>query len=499
MTNRSRAGIAWRLAATVAVVYTLHFATNVVRETYPAVTLGDRLSFQVDEYLGLHPDLFAFEGQGTYINNNPGASILGAVPYTVARPMIALIFRLRPALAQPKPPAVYDDPRPNRTRFMNEARARGVDIKLGLAAASMHVGLMVPLAAIATLVMLRLLSARLGDPRRALWLSLLYAFGTPIFFRSGFLSQNALLAHCVLFAYVALTGWGQSPTSPSRGRYAATGLFLGLGLLIDYSAAPIVLVFGGWALALGWQSRGVRGSLAAMSALLAGAAGPLLVLWGYQWAAFGNPFLPAQTYMPSTSLSHHGWNGVMVPQPDLLRDNLVSWQFGLFTACPMLLAAFAAPFVSRDRSGPTRQELGMIFAAAGALYLFASSVAFARLQWNTGVRYMVPAVPLLFIALVPVLRAMPRWLGAVVVLPTVVISWSLAMVRESVPVSLAHVFLGGFELPWLTVLGKMASGYAPSLREGTSPMAFFVLAGVILWLVWRGFGRITQDETHEPT
>lgn len=499
MNSLGTGGIGWRLAATVAVVYTLHFATNVVRETYPAVTLGDHFSFQVDEYLGLHPDLFQIEGRGAYINNNPGASIMGAVPYTLARPVIALVFRVRPGLAEPKPPAIYDDPRPNRTRFMNEARARGVDIKLGLAAASMHVGLMVPLAIIATLVMFRLLSARLADRKVALWLALLYAFGTPIFFRSGFLNQNAILAHCVLFAYVALTGWGRTPTQPTPARFAAAGLFLGLGLLNDYSAGPVVLVFGIWTLVLGWQADRVRGSLAAGTKLLAGAAGPLLVLWGYQWAAFGNPFLPAQTYMPSTSLSHDGWHGFVLPQPDLLWNNLFSWQFGLFAFCPLLLLAFAAPFIDRNRVGPTKQELALLLAAAGALYLFASSVAFARLQWNTGVRYLVPAVPLLFIALVPVLLAMPRWLVAVAVLPTVAISWSLAMVRESVPISLAHVFLGGFELPWLTVLGKMASGYAPALRNGTSPMAFFVLAGVVLWVVWRGFGRTTPTAPGETT
>ena len=48
MTARSRA-VAWRLALTVWLVYVLHFSSNVVRETYLAVTLAERFSIRVDE------------------------------------------------------------------------------------------------------------------------------------------------------------------------------------------------------------------------------------------------------------------------------------------------------------------------------------------------------------------------------------------------------------------------------------------------------------------
>ncbi|HEX9107567.1 MAG TPA: hypothetical protein VF832_10075, partial [Longimicrobiales bacterium] len=73
----SRRGIAVRLLLTCWLVYTLHFATNTVREIFPALSLGDHLSVDVSEYLGLHPDLFAIPGRGAFINNNPGASFMG--------------------------------------------------------------------------------------------------------------------------------------------------------------------------------------------------------------------------------------------------------------------------------------------------------------------------------------------------------------------------------------------------------------------------------------
>ena len=84
----SRRDIALRLFATCWLLYVLHFATNTVREIYPALSLGDHFSFDVSEYLGFHPDIFEIPGRGAFINNNPGASILGAVPYALSRPVI---------------------------------------------------------------------------------------------------------------------------------------------------------------------------------------------------------------------------------------------------------------------------------------------------------------------------------------------------------------------------------------------------------------------------
>jgi hypothetical protein len=86
----------------------------------------------------------------------------------------------------PKPPATYDDPRPNRTKFMNAARARGLDVVLGLAALGTGVTVMAPLGAMAAVMMFVFLRERLDDPRRALGLALIFAFATPNLFRAAF-------------------------------------------------------------------------------------------------------------------------------------------------------------------------------------------------------------------------------------------------------------------------------------------------------------------------
>ncbi len=441
----------------------------------------------MDPYLGLHPDLFEIEGRGAYINNNPGASMLAAIPYAVARPFISGLLELKPELARPKPPSTYDDPRPNRTTFFNEARARGLDVKLGLAAVAMHLGLMVPLAGLAAVVVFRFLGARLGDERQALWLALLYAFGTPIFFRSAFLNQNALVAHAVLFGFVTLA---EPPPgargSPRRGGLTVLGgMLLGVGILCDYSAAPVVLAFGLWVLLRAWRDGGAKGGIEEALRFSAGAAVPIAILFLYQYLAFGNPFLPAQTYMPDTELSVRGWHGFTWPTIRLLAGNMLDPRYGLLAFCPMLAAAIAAPWLRRRPGLLARDELALVFGATLGLWLFSSAVQFAALQWNTGVRYMIPAVPLLFLALVPVLLRLPGWARWALVIPTVAISWSVAMVREDVPTSLLHVFFRGFELPWLTVLQKTAGAYLPFLEQGADPIAIFVLTGVVIWLVWQ--------------
>jgi hypothetical protein len=50
--------IAVRLFLTCWLVCSIHVATNTVREIYLALAIGDHLSFRVDEYAHMHPDLF---------------------------------------------------------------------------------------------------------------------------------------------------------------------------------------------------------------------------------------------------------------------------------------------------------------------------------------------------------------------------------------------------------------------------------------------------------
>src|ERR1700730_1877644 len=151
----STRGMAVRLFLTCWLGYALHFATNTVREIYPALSLGDHLSFDVSEYAGLHPDIFEIPGRGAYINNNPGASIIGAVPYTLSRPVIDRFVQRPQSLRTSSPESAapaYKSTYPLAQEFYRKARERGLDIKLGLAAAVMQALAMAPLSALSVVV-----------------------------------------------------------------------------------------------------------------------------------------------------------------------------------------------------------------------------------------------------------------------------------------------------------------------------------------------------------
>lgn len=502
-----RGRVALRLFLTCWLVYGLHFATNIVREHYPAFSLAERGTLRVDPYLGLHPDLFAYDHRGAFINNNPGTSILAAIPYALVRPLVdRIVARVDAArTARGKPlSAEYDNPQhPNSEEFFRKARARGLDVRFGLAAGVIHLGYTAPLSALAVVVM-RAVLLRLGfAPSPALLLSLLYAFGTPVFFRTGFLNQNMTVANLSLFSFALLFRPKGQSLRPAH--LLGAGLLAGYTLVCDYSGIIPIAALGLYALARLAQESPPRIAARRVLWMVAGGAVSVSVLLAYQQWAFGNPFLPAQSYMPATPLSVHGWRGLGWPALDLIWKNLFDPAYGLFTAGPLLILAAAAPLLAA-RAGRARSKGPALGRAEGllvagfflGLLLFSSSISFARLQFNTGVRYMIPAVPFLFLAVAVVLARLPLRLAALLGVLAVFQSWCLAMVRATPAESVVQVAAGGFQLPWLSVLGRMGGQYLGFLAN-RPPDATALLAGMAailaaLWWPLRS-GREARDET----
>ncbi|HVP31943.1 MAG TPA: hypothetical protein VMW35_22575 [Myxococcota bacterium] len=478
----------WRLFLTAWLVYSLHFATNIVREHYPAFSLAERGTLRVDPYLGLHPDLFELPGRGVFINNNPGASLLAAPAYALVRPAIDLVVarvQARRAAAGGELSADYDDPRPNRRHFFAQVRERGLDVRFGLAAFAIQLLCTAPLTAGGVVAMHALLRRLGAAAAPSVALALLYAFGTPVFFRAAFLNQNLFVCDFALFALLlALPRAGEAVASPPR--LVAAGLCAGVTLLCDYSGVVVLLALGAFVAQGAMRALGPAAGLRRSAALVAGMLPPVLALLAYQAWAFGNPLYPAQRYMPETELSGQGWRGMSFPAMDLLLQNLVDPRFGLFAFAPILALAFAAPLLGRARPRLAHDPLLVLcYGFFVALLLFASANQYGRLQFNTGVRYLVPAVPFLFLPLADVLLRLPRQLALLLGALALAFSWCLAMVREDVPLSLTTVFVGGLRLPWLTVLGKMGGQYVGLLAgSAPDPLPLFLLAGGVLAILW---------------
>ena len=493
----STRGVAVRLFVTCWVIYCLHFATNTVREIYPALSLGDHLSFDVSEYAGLHPDIFEVPGRGVYINNNPGASILGAIPYALARPItdriVEYVKGARAANPEASPPE-YNSQYPMAREFYRKAYERGLDVKFGLAAVVTQAFCMAPLSALSVVVMFYILLSLTSSLKTSLVLSFLFAVATPVFYRTAQLNQNLLIAHFALFAFALLWRPWDDPLYPRRPRYLLAGLCCGWAVVLDYSGLVVLLVLSAYGLTRRKSLPEDSRSRADIWHFALGVTLCAAFLMAYQWVAFGSPFYPAQHYMPQATFTEYGYRGMDAPHLDLLWQTAFGMRFGLFTSAPLLLLALYIPgwFNSRTCLAPRREMLCIIVLSL-AFFLFCSSNQYSRMQFNTGVRHIVPVVPFLFLLSAGVLLRIPRLVAVLIGIITSYWSWCLVMYRDverglGVFESIIHISFEGFRLPWMITLEQM--GYLT--RASATPL--LLLAAAVVCAIW----TVRMGNTGQP-
>lgn len=476
-----------RLFLTCSLVFLLHFATNTVREIYPALSLGDRFSFDVSEYNGLHPDIFEMPGRGVFINNNPGASMMGAVPYFFLHPLVNVIVDRvnahRATDTSSQPPA-YDSIYPMAREFYERSRERGFDIKFGLGAAITQALVMVPVSALSVLLMYWVL-LQLMKPRAALWLSVLYAFATPVFYRTAQLNQNLLLAHFAFFAFLLLWRPGsQNRDGEKTPFFFLAGLCAGWTVVLDYSGLVALAALTVYALAKWYALPSDKRSISQLGLYAFGVAICGAILMAYQWSSFGNPILPAQSYMPPANFTDAGYRGFSLPSLDLLFDTAFSPRFGLFTSAPLLLLALYVPaWLRKSTRILERPELILVISLVSFFFIFCAANQYGRMQFNTGVRHIVPVVPFVFLLAANVLVRLPAVVGAIAGALGTYWMWCLVMYRDveqglGIFEAIKNITLGGFQLPWLKTLENM--GYV----QESSVLPLFLLAAVVIWIFW---------------
>ncbi len=485
--------IAWRLFFSAWIVYAVHFATDVVREHYPAIALGDDLTFDLTGYCGLHPDLFEVPGRGCFQGNNPGVSMLAAIPYALARPaidpIVARVLAGRQASGRTEPPA-YNTVSPNSRRFYAEAWRRGLDIKLELAAWVTHVFLMAPSSALGVVLVFIALFHTLKASRMAMWLALLYAFGTPVFFRTGFLNHNLMLGHIAFAGFLVVWNpWGGARLS-DRARAFLAGVAGGTAILFDYTGVVLIVGLGAYVGLRRWRDHGLAEGMRSALWYVLGTLGPVFLLWWYQYRAFGHPFLPGQHWMPAVQWSDRGYQGYEVPpDPELLWMLLADIRFGLFVSAPVLLLALAAPVVDRRERRIPALEMTMLLALAAGTWLFFGGSNYVRLQFNTGIRYLSCIFPFLFVPAALVLARMRLSTAYAWAVLGITVAWPLAMYRRvqydiGVLDPMVRTFTQGFTVPVLRTLSQTTGQYGDYASRGTSPLPLFLLTAAALYLVW---------------
>lgn len=476
----------WRIFLVGWILYSAHFATNVVREHYPAFSIVENGTLRVDEYQGFHADIFVHTDGHSVIGNQVFVSVLAAVPLFVFDPVLDALERYsrRRLAEQGVGPAEYRTDKPNRVAFFRLVKERGLDLRFGAATVVTSAFFMAPLTALFLVFMYDVLLRRGVGRDEATWLTLLFGFGTPLFYRASVLNHNMFVMYAMFISWVLL--WRHAGgAAPLRTRLLA-GLFAGITLATDYVGVVILPVLYGWLFFDRLRTATWRTSFRESLAFVAGTVPPVLFLLYSQWAMYGNPFLPGQHWMPQQNVyTEIGMRGMSLPSPDLIFLNLFHPGYGLLVWAPVFVLSFL-PVSRRDgwRVLPRREWLFVMIWFA-ALLLFSSANQYARLQWNSGLRYLLPAVPFLFLALADRWRTLSRRARVGITVVSVVNAWVITVFREPIHTSWRLLVEEGVQLPWLRVLRMTAA--SPGTWLTGQLLALGLLAGTLLfvWFLWR--------------
>jgi hypothetical protein len=448
----------WRIFLIAWMLYTIHFATNVVREHYPAFSIAEHGTFRVDGYEGFHADIFVHRDGHAVIGNQVLVSVLAAVPLFIFDPVLdALEQYSKSRLAAEGNEAEYRTVKPIRRAFFQLVRDRGLDLRFGAATAITTAFLMAPATALFLVFFYDVLKRRGVDSGEASALAFLLGFGTPLFFRTSTLNHNLFVMYAMFAAFVLLWTKPGEPVS-ARNRLLA-GFFGGLTIATDYVGVVILPLLYAYLVLPRARAASWRASLSESALMVLGSIPPVLFLLYSQWAMYGNPFLPGQYWMPDQNIYvNEGLRGFTLPAPDLFFQNLFHPGFGMFTWSPVLLLALVpVAWYARDTLILPTRERWFVIAAAAAILLFSSANQYARLQWNSGFRYLLPLVPFLMLAIADHwIRLAPRVKMAIAA-GAVIHSWVLTVYREPVPLSWRLLFVEGPQLPWYRVLSMTSN------------------------------------------
>ena len=480
------------------ILYSLHFATNVVREHYPAFSIADHATFRVDAYQGFHPDIFVHRDGHSVIGNQVLVSVLAAVPLFLADPILDALENYSKAriAEQGVTDAEYRINKPNSVNFFKLVKMRGLDLRFGAATFITTALFMAPLTAWFLAYFYQVLRERGAAAFAATSLTFVFAFGSALVYRATVLGHNMFVMFAMFIAFMLLWVRPGHPAPLSLQRRVWAGVFAGLTLATDYIGVIILPLLYGYLVIPRLATASWRESFRESLPMIAGTLPPIAFLLFSQWAMYGNPFWPGQHWMPNQNeYVNQGMRGFTFPAPDLMWKSLFDPAYGLYTWTPILLLALVPAWeYDPDTLILPRRERRFLAIAWVVFLLFASANQYSRLQFNSGFRYLLPLVPFLMLALAD------HWLRfsrrTQVALASIVIlhGWVLAVFRESAGRSWQMLLTEGPQLPWYRVLTLTSSPNSPWLGTWWAPTVLLLAAVVACVGIWRYGARL--ETTH---
>ncbi len=489
------------------IVFTIHFATNVVREHYPAFSLLEDGDLELDEYIGFHSDIFWHEKsvtgpngeeervQHAYVGNQITGSLPALLPLFVFSPVLDRLeeHSLARLAERPEPRAAdFASEYPNRVRFMRLVREQGLDLRFGAATAVTSAFCMAPLCALLVIMIYGFLLGRGIDRNRATGLAFLFAFATPIFYRAAHLNHNVFLTVTVFLTWL-LTASDEDDAELPPWRLLGGGFMAGLGVALDYAGViPLLCFYACWGVRR-WRAVGFARAFGSSLYYVLGSIPPVAFLCWTQKIMYGAWFQPGQAHMPPVNYSDQGWHGMTLPDPRIIIDSLVSWDYGLFAFAPLLLIGLVPWLIYRRESRLLRPANAWSIEIFALLFLlFQASNQYSRMQFNTGVRYLLPLVPLVFILVAEHLRRLPLLAVWLLGLCCGLHVWVLSMVRftthgdlQAVPECWRRFLHEGLQLPWLNTLRQSMPDAGHFIHWRAWPFLILALAGLKCFFIWR--------------
>ena len=356
-----RTSLSLRLFFTIWVIFVFHFNPNFCtssRFVYVAMALSEQCSIRTDGHYD--DDSIIYKGH-SYISTNPGLSFMAA-PFWVTA--YHLIYRWLP-----------------KTSFLSHDTVHFL-----LACFVSFVSTSALYGALTALLLALFIYKRTQKLWRALLGASIYAFGSIAFCFSASFNQNIAIALFSFLIFVFIFEPEIIPVRKSNIRLIILGFIIGLAIFIDLSILPFLLV-----MSMPILKR--MHSFNDAGRIILGALGPLLALMLYLYLAFGNAFLPPQSYMGDAYKGSICW--VTLPRLKLLIDHLVTPKSGVFLYMPFTILSIWYIIKFWNKHIILGKEEKNIIVLIFLIYLLYVSSVKASIFNIFGPRYMFPTVPFL--------------------------------------------------------------------------------------------------------
>jgi hypothetical protein len=337
-------------------------------------------------------------------------------------------------------------------------------------------------AAIANVQLFYLFRRKQISERTAMLMAGAFGFGSLSLPYAGIMMSH------VMTATLILAGWQSLTVEQLKPKHAlAGGLFLGLGILCDVLTVPVAAVLGVYLLARR------AGAKTCITYCLATAWGVLATLL-YNQLAQGRA-LHSGPFHPAPGLGASGMLFEQFGQPHFRRLYWITYHpmRGLFVTCPLFIACIISLFSLRR---PIRISLKAVtlLAVLGVYVAFYLTFIGWTGGWSTGPRYLIPALPLLWLLAAPAWIRFPKICGALAAL-SIVQMLAVTSVNAQIP-SPNSVLVDAAD-PVRACLNSFVTGQTNQTDDGFNlgellhipekgqMIPIFALMGIFNWAAWK--------------